>query len=490
MKICTTLKAALLSMMLPLGLYAETPLDDYAAATRSLAAQETAISALAEKHGRYSEQLVEPLQQLIHGQMEVSRLEDAADNVDYAIHIVRTTHGLNTPRQYDLQQLAIDIDLYRQDWKDVNQRLDHYSNLLLSEYLGPADDFIMRMLWLGDAHVRGAIEDDAEKEAQHLRSATWYATTAVSLARKYNLTHSRLYADMLYSLSQRYYLEARAILDGGSTSYRLRMIQPGIHHVRDKFVALNRRYQLGLNALLELRDTLAQSPGFSQEAVAMAEFHIADWKALFDESEDLDSDYDQAISSLLAAGLADDQVQRFLAQPVVIPRAALETRIDDILELNPRRIRDGAQDRLLSGMSLLEPSPQLAGFAQEARLVNWRGSLNKDWAEITVSLTVNPGDRVTVRNSAFRTRSRVTPSMVALRNTQASPQLTNEALDRIQTLSFRPAFVDGKAVTSEVELDYLVRDSEQRSITPLVTGNWVASFRVKARGASPAAAGE
>ncbi len=123
--------------------------------------------------------------------------------------------------------------------------------------------------------------------------------------------------------------------------------------------------------------------------------------------------------------------------------------------------------------------------------MNWQGSLNWRifWAEITVSLTVNPGDRVTVRNSAFRTRSRVTPSSVALRDTQAGTQLTNEALDRIQTLSFRPAFVDGKAVASNVELDYLVRDSEQRSITPLVTGNWV-SFRATVHGASPAVTGE
>ncbi len=250
MKICNTLKAGLVSMILPLGLYAETSLDDYAAATHSLAAQEVAISALAEKHGRYSEQLVAPLQQLIRSQMEVSRLEDAAENVDYAPHIVRTTHGLNTPQQYDLQQLATTTPHVRPPGsKDVNQRLEHYSNLLLSEYQGPADDFIMRMLWLGDAHVRGAIEDDPEKEAQHLRAATWYATTAVSLARKYNLTHSKLYADMLYTLSQRYYLEARAILDGGSTSYRLRMIQPGVHHVRDKFDALNRRYQLGLECV-------------------------------------------------------------------------------------------------------------------------------------------------------------------------------------------------------------------------------------------------
>lgn len=494
MKISNTLHrlaVTLIGTLLTLSLNAETPFaSDYASGASHLEALEQTLHDLADEHGRYAEALLGPLEQLTRGQMESKRLADAADSVDYAIQIVRTANGLNTPLQYDWQQLAIDIDLYRQDWEAVNERMEYYSGLILSDYYGTAADRIMRLLWLGNVHVRGAIDDDAEQEAKHLRLATWYAATAVSQAQKYGLQNSRLYAEMLYALSQRYYLEARAILDGGSSSYRLRQIQPGIHHVSDKFVALDRRYQLGFSALTELRDMLQLSPGFGPEAVAMAEFAIADWKALFDKSEDLSSDYAVAIDVLVAAGVSTERINRLLADPVVIPRPRFEFRADDTMAVNRSRVRDDGQDRLLPGVSLLEPTPELAGFAQEAQLVNWRGSVDQDWAEITVSLTVDPSSRERVRNNAFRTKSRVTASEVVLHSSEVDAEATEDVLQRIKILSFRPAFVDGQAVASELILEYLVRNSEGRSITPLVTDNWVASFRAPGRDASLAAAGE
>jgi len=490
MKFCNALKAALAGMILPLTLSAETPTTDFAAASYSLDAQQSRIFELASEHGRFAAELLEPLQQLTRSQLEINRLEDAAENADYAIQIVRTTYGLTTPEQYDLQQLALDIDLNRQDWDAVNQRLEHYSGLILSEYYGTAADRVMRLLWLGNVHLRGAIEDDSEQEARHLRSATWYVTTAVAQAQKYSLENTRLYADMLYALNQRYFLEARAILDGGRTSYRLRQLYPGVHQVRDKFVALDRRYVLGLNALRELRTTLQSLPGYGDEAAALAEFYIADWKSLFDKSDDLDADYARAIDALAAAGVSAERIERYLAQPVAIPRPRLETRTDEVLQLHASLVHDGAQDQLLPKASLIEPSPQLAGFAQEVRLVSWQGSIDQDWAGITVSLTVDPADHVRVRNRAFRTKSWITASDVELQASELDLRTTEKALDRIKTLSFRPAFVDGKAVASELVLEYLVRDTEQPSMTPMVTENWVASFQAPGRSASLAAAGE
>lgn len=486
-----TLGGILLPLALPLPLSAETPLitgNDVAAGY--LEGLEQQLQEQAATHGRYSEALLTPLEQLIRYQMELKRLQDAASNADYAIQIVRSSNGLNTPQQYDWQQLAIDIDLYRQDWKAVNKRMEYYSGLILSEYYGSAADRVMRLLWLGNVHVRGAIDDDPEQEAKHLRLATWYAATAVTQAQKYGLQNSRLYAEMLYALSQRYYLEARAILDGGSTSYRLRMIQPDVHHVRDKFVALDRRYQLGLAALMELRDMLQHAPGFGPEAGAMAELAIADWKAVFDESEDLGSDYQIAIDALLGAGVSRERINRLLADPVAIPRPRFAFRAGDSMAGSNARLHDNDKDRRLPAVSLLEPSPQLAGFAQEAQLLDWQGSVDQDWAEIKVGLTVDPNSRERVRNNAFLTRSRVTASQVVLHSSEADADATEDALKRISTLSFRPAFVDGQTVASELVLEYLVRNSEGRSTTPIVTENWVASFQVSGRGANPAATGE
>ena len=481
---------SLVAMILPGLALSETDYFDYAAAADSLQEQQEKIYTLAAENGRYHESLVEPLQQLALSQLEVSRYDDAADTADYAIQIVRTSFGLDTAQQYDLQQMAVEIDLLRQDWKAINKRLDYYSGLILSNYWGSIPDRVSRLLWLSDIHVRGGIEDSTDNQAAHMREATWLNETAISYAEKHGIGNSRFHAEMLYSLMQKYYLEARAISDGGATSYRLRQVHPTIHVVSDKFDALRKRHAAGLGTLQKMRDMFASVPGFGPEAVAMAELYIADWNALFNESEDINAEYQVAIAALHDAGVPESRIARFLSSPVAIPSPRLDLRVSEAMTLGNSSTRLSHNDEPVYRLSLIEPAAHLAGFTQELALVDWQGGLIEDWARLTVNMTIDPDKQVTVRNAAFRTKSKVTGTEVELQNSEADPGLTRNAMKRIKTLSFRPAFSDGQAVASNVVLDYLVRDSAQRSVTPLMTESWVASFPAQVHNASLAAAGE
>lgn len=492
-----TIAFGLVAIILPGFALSDTTYHDYAAAEHALQEQQERVYELAEVKGRYHKELVAPLQSLAMSQLEVNRYNDAAKTADYAIEIVRTSFGLDTPQQYDLQQMAVEIDLLRQDWKAVNTRLDYYSTLILSHYWGNVPDRLARLLWLGDIHVRGGIEDLAEMQAAHIRKATWLNETAVSYAEEHGLGHSRFHAEMLFSLTQKYYLEARAIMEGGSNSYRIRQSHPDIHAVQDKFDALDLRHTAGLATLLKLRDTFAEVAGFGPEAAAMAELYIADWNALFNKSADITAGYQRAITALHEAGVPEARIARFLSGPATIPSSRLDLRVSDAMALGSENSRFGRSANSAHTLSLIEPASHLAGFTQELALVDWQGGLEQDWSRVTVSMTIDPTEQIRVRNGAFRTKSKVTGSDVEVQDSEADRKVTNKAVERIKTLSFRPAFVDGQAVASTLILDYHVRDSVQRSVTPLITGNWVSAldngfpnFQVRGRGASPAATGE
>lgn len=471
-----TIALSLVAMILPGFALSETTYRDYAAAEQALQSQQERVYELADQKGRYHEALVAPLQSLAMSQLEVNRYDDAASTADYAIQIVRSSFGLDTPQQYDLQQMALEIDLLRQDWKAVNQRLDHYSTLILSHYWGSIPDRVARLLWLSDIHVRGGIEDLDEQQAAHMREATWLNETAVDYAEKHGLGHSRFHAEMLYSLTQKYYLEARAISEGGSNSYRLRQIHPQIHRVQDKFDALDSRHAAGLATLKKLRDTFNEVAGFGPEAAAMAELYIADWNALFNKSEDISSEYQRAIAALAEAGVPQARIDRFLASPAPIPSSRLDLRVSDAMALGTGNTRFGRSEPSLHKLSLIEPASHLAGFTQELALVDWQGGLEEDWSRLTVSMTIDPSDQIMVRHGAFRTKSKVTGTEIVLQRSEADRKVTKRALDRIKTLSFRPAFVEGQAVVSALVLDYHVRDSAKRSVTPLIAGNWVSAL--------------
>lgn len=481
---------SLVSLILTSSLFAEGLDLDFAAADRSLQIQQERIYELTAQYGRYDQNLVVPLQQFARSQMEINRYDDAADTVDYAIQIVRTEHGLETPQQYDLQQMAVEVDLYRQDWERINERLDYYSGLILSAYSGTVEDRIQRLLWLADVHVRGALEDEAALQASHLVHATWFNETAVVYAQSNHADNNRLYADMLYALVNKYHLEARGILAGGATGYRLRQKQLGLPEADGKTEALDKRYRAGLDKLVMLRNLFAHSPNFGEEAVGMMQLYMADWKALFDKSDDLSADYATGLETLARAGVPAARLDEFLSSPMIIPRSNLELSVNEALTLARQDNAFDSVETTLPEIRLLEPAAHIAGFVQNLDLVDWQGGISSDWSRLSVTLTVDPDTHIRVRNGAFRTRSRVTGENLVVLSSEADHDVTRKALRRIQTLSFRPAFDDGQAVASELAVDYMVRSSSQRSITPLITEQWVASYPAPGRISSLAATGE
>ncbi len=475
---------------------------DFAALGDVITQQNELLQNLEDEHGRYGFQLVEPLEQLTMQQLEVNRLGDAASSVDRAIQITRFAHGLYSPLQYDLLELSIDVEIRREDWDNLDEQLEHYTYLIGAEYEGSHAERIERVMWLANTHARAAFLVDAERRPAHLIDATRLNEFAVSYAHATQNTDSMLYVRSLYELTQKYYLETRAILGGGPTSYELRLLTPGGTAIDRRGDAIAKRYEAGLSMLALLRNKLRDEARFGPEASALAQLYIADWKALYDESDDLEASYSDAITAFAEAGVAETRVARLLANPMALPRPDLELTIADAMgsatdspNLLPDVQRD-ATDALLHRVRLVEPSIDIPGYAQEVAYLDSSTTQMDDWASITVTMTLDPDDQVGVWNGSYRTKSRVTGTDIEAHSNIALGQREEKRImNRIKTLSFRPAFREGKPVASELALEFIYNGDSQQdsgSLWSMTAENsrWATSYPGQDPNAIPVAAGE
>ncbi|MEQ8409582.1 MAG: hypothetical protein RKH07_15050 [Gammaproteobacteria bacterium] len=475
---------------------------DYAALGNSIERQRQLLQELEAAHGRYDNLLVEPLQRLTMQQLEVNRLGDAASSIDRAIQITRMAHGLYTPQQYDLLELSIDVEMQRENWDNLDEQIDHYTWLLGEEFSGSHVERIERVMWIANTHARAAFLVDPARRSRHLIDATRLNEFAVSYAHATRNNASPLYVQSLYDLTQKYYLETRAILGGGKTSYELRLLVPEGTTVDRRGIAIAKRYEAGLTMLKILRNAVSDEARFGSEARALVQLYMADWMALYDETDNLEGQYQKAIAAFTKAGVSTNRVAKLLASPVAIPRPELELTIRDAMggavdsnNLVAAEQRQ-ATDAIVHRVRLVEPSTDIPGYAQEVAYLDSTTSKMDDWASMTVTMTLDPLDRVGVWNGSYRTKSRITGTNI---ETHPSVTLGNKAekriINRIKTLSFRPAFVAGKPVASELAVEFFYTGEAQDHTGSLwsVTGtnsNWVTSYPGQDPNATPAAAGE
>ena len=83
--------------------------------------------ALEAAYGRYHDAMIEPLQQLARAQLAYRRFDDAKLTNDQALRIVRSNHGLYAMELLPLMEMAMEIDMGRNEWKRVNDSLKHYA---------------------------------------------------------------------------------------------------------------------------------------------------------------------------------------------------------------------------------------------------------------------------------------------------------------------------------------------------------------------------
>lgn len=310
-----------LAILLPSPGLAET--QDFNGLTARILKQSAALDQLEAQLGRYHMSLAEPLHTLARIQLQANRFDDARGNADRALQIVRWSDGLESPLQFAYLELVIEIEMARDNWDDIDEKIKHYTWLLGNKYEGDPLPRLKHMQWLVDVHAGGAARDKKDRRAYHLMQSTGINEIAVQYAQVQGLTAEPLYANLLFSLSRAYHRESEGIRQRGSVSYRLRELYPGLHILEDRKVAIAKRYRFGLEKLKMLRDAVRLSPAFDTEAVLLSEFYIAAWSELYEEDEDLKASLLRIENFDTHSALSKEQISRLLAQRDKLPQHRL-----------------------------------------------------------------------------------------------------------------------------------------------------------------------
>ncbi len=440
--------------------------------------QNANLERLESSHGRHGFPLVESLHGLARIQLSANRFNDADASIERAIQITRLHHGLYTPEQYPLLMTEIDVQVQRRNWKEAQEKLQHLSWLIGNRYEGSAQERLDMLRWLAATHRFGATADMEQHRAMHIMAATNFTELAVQYAQLTGQVDDLSYAHLLYELARSYHLESRGILNGGSTSYNLRLIDPRARVVDARAVALGKRYRAGMDKLHMLRDMMLRSDVFDAEAVAMVELYMADWQALFNKGN-MAVQYERAVANLMAAGIETEMIDHLLSVPALLPRPTLHLSVSEALLASDGGGLNIAPDAaaLATGLPeyrlvVLEPQPELSGYGMDGEGAALASHNADDWPALQVSMLLDPQREITVRTSGYHTKSFVTGIDVNHSDVLPMPRRAfNRVIGRIKNLSFRPAFRGGKMVSAMVSLDFLFQDE----------GEWVGYPAVVAR---------
>jgi len=301
---------------------------DFSSLQQEISRISDAVTDIELEEGRHDFALIEPLHLLGKIQFQANLFADAEKSIDRAVQIARFSDGLYTPVQYPLLQVAIEIELVRENWKKVDEKLNHYTWLISQQYQGKVKPRIEQARWIADARLQAFRGDGAKMRAPHLMTATLLREANVQYAQVMWLTDDSLYGELLFELANAYRLEADAIKEGGSTGYQLRRVFPGLDIFEDRREAVDKRYRFGLEKLQMLQRLIETHTAYDHDAYVMMDLYLAEWHGYFDKQEQQEAAINDAIARIVQTGQDETAVLTLQDQPSGLPWERLQLDFD------------------------------------------------------------------------------------------------------------------------------------------------------------------
>ncbi len=432
---------------------------DFEKVGKSIVAQEQLVASLASEKDTFSQSLIEPLVQLAKLQSSANRIEEAQQTISQALQTTRINHGLYDKTQLPILRLDIETTIALTDWNSAKDKLDHYTWLLTDHIEQPVGSIAESLLWLVSIHEQGVFSATEDDRFWHISRANLLSKALVNLTQENNLQATLPHVQFLYALANMYFLEAKAILAGGTTSYQLREVHAAVANVETRANSQRRLYNSGLYTLFNIKAIMTDSDNFDDEALSMVDLRIADWKVLFGKVDDISKIYGPVITSLKQAGVDEQSIAELLQQPAPLPRATLTLSVaEEIYEIAASSVTSDQNSSV--HLTLFEATSDIPGVILEEEPLTLTKLAQGDWGKIVVEVILDTSTDTSIKNAGFGTKSRVSPKQTKLVATYDQEYKTLEDVQaRIAALSFRPAFVDGVPVKSTFTLDYRFRDA-------------------------------
>jgi hypothetical protein len=433
---------------------------------------QTLVAKVQNDHGSYSHYLIEPYTQLARAQLSGSRLEDARASVDKAIHNSRINNGLHSAEQIPLQKLAIEIDSMESDWHGVEEKLIALVSLVTGKSQLKPKQVIEELQWVSHTRELAVQEDTEDRLAVYIINTTLLSEYMVVIAQRAGLTGADFYPKLLHSLANQYYLETKAIIAGGDTSLRLRVTNLDLNFVDSHQEAIEKRYLAGLDKLQMIQDLTDNPVG-----LAFSELHIADWKAVFNRSEDISADYESVYEQFIHTSANLEQINNLFAKNKVLPAANLQLDFSNHAEIHlayATNIRSAAlpTDESSNASNLVqvaELNKHIPGIENPRAKRENENRLAGSWDAVRAEIRLNPHERKTIRGADYNVNSFISANDIdIIDNGHIQGRELRKTASRVKALSFRPIIRNGKVQASTIVVDYLFRSDELYSGKNLV----------------------
>jgi hypothetical protein len=400
--------------------------------------------------------LVEPLQQVAEALIDMNLYAEAHNVLDRAIQIARIDDGLFTHRQRDLQIRKIENLIYQGAWDSARQDMEHLTWLYINKSENIDAELVNDFLYMSELHIRGVGEDVTGQQSTHFFQAANLNWIALNLAQATWGDFDPRLKPIMYSLVKQYYTQMVALERGGRTGYQLRAIVPGSSWVRKRKDVKRTYYLLGTRLLNQIKDihSNAEPPDF--EGIALADVYIGDWHVLFSESDEAKSSYSAGYSGLQAAAVDQTRIDELFENPVMLPEVNFFASVDAAL-LNRAGLREGG------AILKLDPEPESLQYSEwsstfphirspvTARYAS-AGEADK-FALFSFSLSGLNGYSRWV-NGSYRKAVSMALELQLLNSYAGSREEEKALLYKVQTIRFRPRFVDGAAQSTGGTLRY------------------------------------
>ena len=407
-----------------------------------------------DRFGLMDSRLVEPLEQLADQLMLLGRFDEAHVLLDRAMQIARVEDGLYTEIQRPLLRKKIENFANRGSWDSAKEGMEHLLWLYTNKSLRIDQLLIEDLLELSRLHLRAFAEDNSFWQGYHFEQSSRIRWLAIGVARSvWGKTDERL-VPLIYEQLRQFHLQSVALWRGGTTSYSLRRVAPGLDIMRKRSDVNESFYLSGLSLLNNLFSIYAESESPDPEAIAMTHVYLADWHILYSKPQVAIEAYRQAYQELLAAGVDATLANEFFNQPMVIPETEFYANLEVAVAAQRNRmvtVGDGNSDAYLSfsewSAALPNVRSPIPGNTTDS------ATANSNFALFSFQLA-----GVNKASSWYSHRFSSTVSMIQqeelLGHYLETPPGEGQLLEKLKSLTFRPRLVDGEPRQATGRLKY------------------------------------
>ena len=255
------------------------------------------------------------------------RYVEAEALFDQALQVNRASRGLHNPSQLALVDLVLEVLLLQRKWDEFDQKLDYLGWLNSRIYADDPDRLAAGLLRQSDWHRAAAGAIQRSQSAWYLIQGKYLNWQAVSvLETRYGRQDTRL-APILYQIVLEHYYQSVLNERRGATSYEYRSEDRSVANgwMFSRNESVKRSYRIGRENLQRIRDIYRAVPEVPKSTDALLQIYQADWEFLHGNTQVALAWYQEAYLSLLAAGIAESEVEQFFNQLQVVPPQRLQT---------------------------------------------------------------------------------------------------------------------------------------------------------------------